>query len=420
MSRLRPRAAVVAGVLVGLALLLTACTPTTTSPRPTASASHTVAATGTLTVGTLFPVTGTASYLGPAQPDGVALAVQDVNAAGGVLGKPVTLVQGDSGDVSTSTIEATFAALQAKNADVVIGPSSSVLAERLFPKTVAARIPMISPAATSVRLSALSQSGYFARTIPSAAAQGTALGENIGGGKAKLAIIYLDDQTGQAIRASLAAAVAKGGGALVATEPYAAGVTNFATIIAAVVKAAPDDVVFSSNFGAMDQNKAVITALNAAGLGGAKLWLTSDDLADYSQALPVGALTAVNGVLEGVTPSADFTARLHALDPSLASYLYAAEAYDATVIAALAAAVAHDTSGSAIAAHLRNVTRGGIKCTNYAECLAVLKTDRDIDYDGLTGSIALDANGDPSPTHFGVYRYDGQNRFALVGSMIGS
>lgn len=389
--------------------------PSSTSPSPAPSATS----DGVFRIGTLFPATGTASYLGPAQADGVNLAAADINAAGGVLGKPVEVLQRDSGDVTTATLETSFADLQAKGADVVIGPSSSVLVERLMPKSAAAKIPLITPAATSSRLTALGATGYLFRTVPSAALQGTVLGTLIAPGtKPKVSLIYFDDDNGKAIRASLTASLEKAGGSLASAQTFAVG-TDLNAVVAATVAAAPVAVVMVSPFSVNDQNKALITALGAAGLGGAKLWLTSDDMADYSQVLPVNSLANVNGLLEGVNASDAFKARLKAADAGIANYLYAAEAYDATVVAALSAAVGKRVSGASVAKHLRAVTSGGIKCTSYAECLQVLKTRTDIDYDGLTGDIAFDANGDPHPGHYGTYRYDGENRFARVGDAIG-
>lgn len=416
-SRTRTLAALAGAAL--LAIALAGCTPTAQVPKPGPSAAQRTTQRTALKIGTLFPLTGTASYLGPAQSDGVDAAVKDINAAGGVFGLPVQAFHDDSGDITTSTIETSFAALQAKGIDVIVGPSSSVLAERLFPKALAATIPMITPSANSVRLSALGTSGYLYRTVPSAAAQGSVLASTIGGGTAKIAMIYLDDQTGQAVRATLTAGLARTGGHLVTAQPFTAATADFASIVAAVVKSAPDDVVLASNFGTMGQNQAVITALTAVGLGGAKLWLTSDNMADFSQALPGGALANVNGILEGVSAGVAFTAKLAAVDPAVSNVLYAAEAYDATVLAALAAQSAGSTSGKAIASHLRSVSSGGIKCTNYAECLGVLVTNSNIDYDGLTGALAFDRSGDPSVAHYGLYRYDSANRFVLVGSATG-
>jgi branched-chain amino acid transport system substrate-binding protein len=375
-----------------------------------------------LRIGTLFPVTGAQAYLGGAQAAGVAVAVKEINDAGGVDGHPVEVLSRDSGDVSTSTIEASVADLVAKGADVIIGPSSSVLAERIMPKIVAARIPMISPAATGVRLSSVASGGYFFRTIGSTALEGSALARSIGDGKAKVALVYADDDMGRGILGTLRASLEASGGSLVTAQAIGAA-NDVAAAVAAAKAAAPDDVVYVSTFGAMEQNKAVITQLTAAGLGGAKLWLTSENTADYSQALPAGLLTNVNGILEGAQPDAAFAARVKAADPAVGDLSYAEEAYDATIAAALAATVgaptaASDAEGVTIARHLPGVSRGGIKCTTFAECLDVLKTRSDIDYDGISGPIAFDANGDTAPAHFGLFRYDAAGRFARVGDVL--
>jgi ABC-type branched-subunit amino acid transport system substrate-binding protein len=416
MSRFRPLAVVAA---VTLSLALGACASPDPMPVPTPKPSATPTGDGVLRIGTVFPTTGAQSYLGPGQAAGVEAAVREINQAGGVLGKPVEVFHRDSGDATTGTLEQSFADLQTKSIDVLIGPSSSVLEERLLPKVVAAGIPMISPAATSVRLSSVNQAGYLFRTIPSDALQGSALGATIAGGKAKVALVYLDDDTGVAILGTLTASLKKSGGKLVTAQKYAADAKDFAPIIDAVKKAAPDAVVFVSPFAAMEQNKAIITQLSAAGFGGAKLWLTSGNMADYSQALPAGTLTGVNGILEGAEPDAAFTAKVKAADPAVSNFLYSAEAFDATVLAALAATVAHDDGGLSIANRLRDVSEGGIKCTSYGECLDVLKTQSDIDYDGVSGPIGFDKNGDPSPAHYGIYRYDAGNRFARVSGIVG-
>src|SRR5450830_1069508 len=211
MPRPRTRAAVAAFAV--LCVALAGCVPSGPMPVSTTTPSATAKSTGdgVLRIGTVFPTTGAQAYLGPAQAAAVEVVVREINEAGGVLGKPVEVLHRDSGDVSTDTIETSFANLRAKGVDVLIGPSSSVLAERLVPELVAAKIPMISPAATSVRLSGVNDSGFLFRTIPSAALEGDALARSIGGGTARLAIIYLDDDTGKAILGTLRSRLKTGG-----------------------------------------------------------------------------------------------------------------------------------------------------------------------------------------------------------------
>ena len=411
------RLVVAAAASLALTLALASCAPEPApvkhTPTPTAI---TPSGDGVLRIGTLFPTTGASAYLGPAQVAGVEVAVKEINLAGGVLGKPVEVLHRDSGDSSSTTAETSFADLVAKKTDVIIGPSSSVLALRLVPKLVVSKVAMIATAATAPAISTVKDSGFLFRTVPSDALEGTALAQYLGKTKGvKAALIYFDDDQGNAIHSTFATSLTKAGGKVVASEKLDAKST-IATVLANVTKAKPDVVVVASPFTAMDQNKALITGLSAAGLGAAKLWLTGGAMADYSQAMPGGSLTNVNGILEGATATDAFKARIKAADPNVTEYRYAAEAYDATILAALAASSAKDDSGQAIARTLQSVSANGIKCLSYGECLDVLKTQKDIDYDGVTGLINFDANGDLQSAHYGIYRYDGESRFQPSGS----
>ena len=167
------------------------------------------------------------------------------------------------------------------------------------------------------------------------------------------------------------------------------------------------------------QTKAMITQLSAAGFGGAKLWLTSGNLADYSQALPAGMLAGASGILEGADTPAALQAAVKAVDPTLSSFQYVPEAYDATILAALAATLAHDDNGMRVAARLEAASVGGIKCTSFAECLDVLRTEPAIDYDGVSGTLNLDDDGDPTSATYGVFTYAATNMYARSGSVTG-
>lgn len=405
--------------MLACAALLAACS---SQPMPTPTASPTASARpagdGVLRIGTLFPSTGATAFIGGPQLDGVKAAVADINAAGGVNGKPVELLADDSGDATTQTAEASLADLAKKGADVIIGPSSSALAQRLLTAAAAARIPLISPAATYPQLSTLDTQDIFFRTIPSTALQGVALGTLLPGRKQpKAALLATSDDIGRSIVQTLGSTLAAHGGSLVKNVVLTAS-SDPATVVAAVKAAAPDAVVLDTpDNGA--QTKAFISALVAAGYGGAKLWLTSQNLADYSQALPAGQLNGVSGILEGAAADAAFQAKIKAVDSGAASFQYAPEAYDATILAALAAALAHDDAGMRVASQLRSASVGGIKCTSYAECLDVLKTEPAIDYDGVSGDVNLDAAGDPTTGSYGVYTYTADNKYALSGSAAG-
>jgi branched-chain amino acid transport system substrate-binding protein len=388
-------------------------------PVPTPTPEKTVAPSGdgVLRIGTLFPTTGATAFLGAAQVAGVNAAIREINAAGGFDGAPVEVVNRDSGDATTEKAEGSFAALVEKGVDVIIGPSSSVLAERLLPLAIDAGIPLISPAATYPGVGA-DADGFFARTIPAYPLQGAALGELLTVQKAtEVALVVGTDDVSSSITTPLTDSLAENGGELTvtATVADAAGV---ASAVSKVTKAKPDAVVLATPDNG-DVTKALITALVKAGYGGEKLWLTSQNLADYSQALPAGTLKDANGILEGGRPDAAFIAKLKVEDPGLRDVRYAAEAYDATVIATLAAMLAGDDGGASIAWKLAAVTSEGIRCSSFGECADVLSTEPDVAYAGVVGPLRLDAAGDPTPSRYDEFVYNAENKAARTATTDG-
>ncbi|MET8993480.1 amino acid ABC transporter substrate-binding protein, partial [Nonomuraea wenchangensis] len=127
--------------------------------------------------------------------------------------------------------------------------------------------------------------------------------------------------------------------------------------------------------------------------------------------MPKGTLKGVKGTIPGAEAPDAFRERLLTVDKELEDYTYAAESYDAAVLIALAAEAAKDDSGRSIAAKLAEVSKGGEKCKSFKECAELLKAGKDIDYDGLSGPIEFDDNGDPAVATIGVYQYGDDNKY---------
>jgi branched-chain amino acid transport system substrate-binding protein len=418
------RLPVLAVAALAVAIGLTSCTSTAPRPasehtRAAAAARPTKTGDGVLTIGTLFPMTGQLSFLGPAETAGVDAAVQDINAAGGYNGKPVVVVHQDSGDAGTPAPAAGLAALIAAKADVVIGPSSSAIATSILAQAAASKIALISPAATYPVATTPATAPYLFRTIPTYATQASALALAIPKKSlSRVALIYADDTVGTSLAQALPGALRAKHGAVVSSVSVASTATSYSDIVANVVAAKPTAVVLATEGGATPQTLALINALTAAKLGGSALWLTSQNLADYSQALPAGTLAGVNGVLEGATPSPAFVAELAKVHPGLASTQYAPEAYDATILAALAAASAHDDGSASIVHSLEATSISGITCASWVECTTVLKTDSNIDYGGVSGPVDLATNGELTSAYYGVYSYSAGNTYSRVSTVL--
>lgn len=92
----------------------------------TASDSGTSGAksSGTFLAAGLFPLTGSFAYVGPASSTSLELAKQEINAAGGVLGKDMETTTADSSDADHADQNTSSAqSLISKNPSVIIGPA---------------------------------------------------------------------------------------------------------------------------------------------------------------------------------------------------------------------------------------------------------------------------------------------------------
>jgi len=122
-----------------------------------------------------------------------------------------------------------------------------------------------------------------------------------------------------------------------------------------------------------------------------------------------GSLANMRGTTPLTELSSDFTDRLLEVDSALIDFNYAAESYDAVVVAALAAEQARTNQATAFGPYVNAITTGGEKCTDFATCLEILKANGDVDFDGLSGPLAFTDPGEPAAASFGVLSFGEDN-----------
>lgn len=117
-----------------------------------------------LRIGYVGGLTGRVAGLGVAGRDGVILAVEECNRAGGIGGRRVEVI---SRDDQQSTEAVATVVRELINADVtaIVGPMTSAMAEVALPLANESRVPLISPTVTANRFSG--QDDFFFRmTVP--------------------------------------------------------------------------------------------------------------------------------------------------------------------------------------------------------------------------------------------------------------
>ena len=188
---------------------------------PQQDAEGTRAGDGTLTIGSILPQTGSLAFLGPPEFAAFDLAIQEINAAGGVLGKDVVGIKGDSGDATTDTASKTVDNLLSQNVDAIVGAASSGVSLTVIDKITGAGVVQFSPANTSKKLSTYADKGLYFRTAPSDIVQGAVLASIIADdGNDTVAIIARNDAYGTGLAEDLTANLEAAGLTVVETKVY--------------------------------------------------------------------------------------------------------------------------------------------------------------------------------------------------------
>jgi branched-chain amino acid transport system substrate-binding protein len=369
---------------------------------------------GTLTVGTLLPQTGSLAFLGPPEFAAVELAVQEMNEAGGVLGKDVKKFNSDSGDAQNPIASQSVDRLMSRNVDTIVGAASSSVSLLVIDKITSAGVLQISPANTSDAFSTYCDNGLYFRTAPPDTLQGRVLADTIiADGNQTVGIMALQDAYGTGLANHVETNVTASNGEVVEKIIYDPKAANYATEVQSIKAADPDAIVVIG----FAETQKIIPEMIKQGIGPAtkKIYFVDGNLADYSEAFEPGTLGPnVKGTLPGVAATAELKERLMEVDPKLTEFSYAAESYDATMLVGLSAIAADSDYGPDIAAEMVNVSKEGTKCSAFAECKELLENGEDIDYDGYSGPVEFLENGDPGVAFIGIYQYKPDNVYEFV------
>lgn len=224
-------------------------TPDATSDATNSGAASNVATTSAakgepIVLGQFAALTGPTATFGISTDNGIKMAVDEINARGGVLGRPLQVV---TEDTASDASQAALAAkkLIAQNKPVVlIGEVASKRSLAAAPICQAAKVPMISPASTNPAVTKVGD--YIFRTCFIDPFQGK-VGARFALDKlkAKSAAILKDNKEDYSV--GLAEFFQKefvaGGGKIVAQEAYSGGDLNFRAQLTRI-KAANPDLIF--------------------------------------------------------------------------------------------------------------------------------------------------------------------------------
>lgn len=154
------------------------------------------AAAQNVKIGAIMSTTGPLQVYGEAGLNGIRLAIDQINEAGGVLDRQVELVAADD---ATNPQVGVDAAQRIVNVDGVVGIigalSSGVTIPIATTVSATAGVPQISTASTSPVITTLEDNGFLFRTTPNDALQGVVLADIVSqAGLEKVAVVYVSNE----------------------------------------------------------------------------------------------------------------------------------------------------------------------------------------------------------------------------------
>ena len=205
-------------------------------------------AADTVALGAVFPLSGPVAFYGTESRDGIVLAIEEINAAGGLLGKKLALISEDDEGNAEKSVNAFTKLTSRDKVSVILGSSTSGATQAMTALAQRGKVILMSPSATNT---AVTRTGdYIFRACFIDPFQGI-VGADFAFdtlGVRRAAVLY---DAGADYNAGLADAFRNQfnalGGQIVADEAYQTGDVDFNAQVTRI-KAANPEVVYLPNY----------------------------------------------------------------------------------------------------------------------------------------------------------------------------
>jgi ABC-type branched-subunit amino acid transport system substrate-binding protein len=393
------RIAPVSSLLV-TALVLAACA---TSGDPSAADGGQADDGGDIVFGQLLGITGDYASFSPPAIDAAQIAVDEINEAGGVLGRTVTLVSEDN----RSTVDGSISGYQnvtGVDGAQVLGSVESDGIVALFDTITDAQLPtMCSSCGTTF----LDDKGgeYFFRVTASDSDAGLIAAQLARDAGYRNMAMIVQNTEGASGPAGVAEAAFSGiQGNKITSVTIEPGASSYSAEVDQALSARPDVIYLGAG---IEAGLPILREIDRRGYD-VPIIVSPDLILDETTTVPnadnlVAALGNfdVNG--QTYRSYADRFRKMTGDEPSPG--MYDANNYDQYILFALAMEAAGTTAGPEVAAQIIDVASApGKKVYSYAEGLEALANGEDIDFDGASSSLDMNETGNLNSPLLSVLR----------------
>ncbi|MEH6444142.1 MAG: ABC transporter substrate-binding protein [Oceanospirillaceae bacterium] len=353
-------------------------------------------------VGALMGITGPLANFIPPILNAARLAESQINAAGGILGgQPFKLVVADSQASAQPSVDAANKLVNIENVAVIVGAlSSGATVAAANAVTIPNKVVMISPSATAPSMTDTIDNDYLYRLVPSDNYQGKVLAKAVlEEGLKAVAVTYVSNDYGEGIAETFKAEYQRLGGKITGYTKHEDKKNSYRGELATLASKGGDALVVIA-YAAGSGAKIVKQSLEN---GFFERFVGTDGLRDDILIAQVGGDALKTSFFTSPTSPANnpLKDRLHnditAAFGEGAGKPFSDQAYDATMLAALAIEKAGSTDRAAIKDALRKVANAPGEMVGpgeWAKAIALIKAGKEINYQGASGEHEFDANGD--------------------------
>ncbi len=333
-------------------------------------------------IGFIGPLTGEAAIYGTSPKKGIDLAVEEINAKGGINGEKLELIAEDSKCDPKEAVNAISKLVNVDNIRFIIGGMCSSETLAAAPIAESNKVIMISPVSTNYKVS---QAGdYIFRTVTSDALQGKKAAElAYQKGFRKAAILYVTtNDYGPGLEKVFREEFSKLGGTVVISEGYAAGDTDFRTQLTKIKFANPD-VLFTPS--QMPGNALIVKQAKELGINCQIIGTETMQDADFVETAGNAADDVIfTSFAEYKGAQADAFSAIFKAKFNEEKTIYSDYAYDAVYA----------------------LEKAMVSCKDAQDSVCVKTELYKTDFVGASGQVSFDENGDVKGKDFAVFKIE--------------
>lgn len=360
---------------------------------------------GDIKLGVMQSLTGDLGSYGGPMSDAIKLAAKEINDNGGLLGRKLVLLIEDDQTNNVAAVDAANKLVKVDRVPAIVGATGSGQSMSVIDITTGSGVLQISSSNTGTDFTNYDDGDLYFRTAPSDALQGSAMAKLAQErGYKTTSTIVINNPYGVGFEDVFVKAFEAEGGKVLEKVRYDPSQTVFDSEVQRVAEGKPEFIMMVSY---PETGSLILRTAYEKGALKSIPWLLSEGLKADNLAGLVGNDAEGNYIaagLQGLAPDQDAGGKAYEAFKSLyqAEYgkepaIYCTNSYDALAVVALAIEQAKNATGRDIADNIRSVANPpGTEVSDLGEALSLIREGKDINYQGTSGDIAFDENGDVS------------------------